>query len=132
MKLWKNTKEKQSNIELIVENFTIGNDTKWDLLLAEVDVRGSIAHTTMVQSIGLISKEELRIIHEGLNQILITISDNSFCIQEGMEDIHSQIEFELIEKIGPTGKKIHAGRSRNDQSILDIKIYIKLQLKEIV
>ena len=73
MKLWKNTKEKQSNIELIVENFTIGNDTKWDLLLAEVDVRGSIAHTTMLQSIGLISKEELRIIHEGLNQILITI-----------------------------------------------------------
>jgi argininosuccinate lyase len=132
MKLWKNTKEKQSNIELIVENFTIGNDTKWDLLLAEVDVRGSIAHTTMLQSIGLISKEELRIIHEGLNQILITISDNSFCIQEGMEDIHSQIEFELIEKIGPTGKKIHAGRSRNDQSILDIKLYIKLQLKEIV
>jgi argininosuccinate lyase len=133
MKLWQNNTEKtNTTIQKIVEDFTIGEDKIWDLYLAEADVKGSIAHTTMLKDIGLISEKDLAAIHEGLNDILISIQKGEFKIDESVEDVHSQIEIMLTEKIGDIGKKIHAGRSRNDQSLLDIKLFIKEEIKTIV
>lgn len=133
MKLWQNNTEKtNATIQKLVEDFTIGDDKIWDLYLAESDVKGSIAHTTMLKEIGLISEKDLAAIHEGLNEILNLIQKGEFKIDEGVEDVHSQIEIMLTEKIGDVGKKIHAGRSRNDQSLLDIKLFIKKEIKSIV
>lgn len=133
MKLWQNNTEKtNTTIQKLVEDFTIGEDKIWDLYLAEADVKGSIAHTTMLKEIGLISEKDLAEIHEGLNDILILIRKGEFKIDESVEDVHSQIEIMLTEKIGDIGKKIHAGRSRNDQSLLDIKLFIKQEIKTIV
>lgn len=133
MKLWQNNTEKtNTTIQKLVEDFTIGDDKIWDLYLAESDVKGSIAHTTMLQEIGLLSEKELAAIHEGLIDILISIQKGEFKIDEGVEDVHSQIEIILTEKIGDIGKKIHSGRSRNDQSLVDIKLFIKDEIKIIV
>lgn len=129
MKLWQ--KDNKSTSDLI-EKFTVGNDKELDLVLAEFDVKGSLAHTQMLESIGLLSKEELHLIHSELNLILIEIKNNNFKIEEGVEDIHSQIELTLTKKIGEVGKKIHSGRSRNDQVLTDIKLYLRYELKEIV
>lgn len=128
MKLWQ--KENKSSSELI-GNFTVGNDKELDMVLAEFDVLGSIAHTQMLESIGLLSKNELTMIHTELNSILIEIKDGDFRIEEGIEDIHSQIEWLLTQRIGEVGKMIHSGRSRNDQVLTDIKLYLKHELKEI-
>ena len=133
MKLWQNNTEKTNiTIQKLVEDFTIGEDRIWDLYLAESDVKGSIAHTTMLKEIGIISDKDLAAIHKGLNDILILIHKGEFKIDESVEDVHSQIEIILTEKIGDVGKKIHAGRSRNDQSLLDIKLFIKEEIKTIV
>jgi argininosuccinate lyase len=133
MKLWQNNTEKtNTTIQKMVEDFTIGEDKIWDLYLAESDVKGSIAHTTMLKDIGLINEKDLAEILEGLNDILILIQNGEFKIDESVEDVHSQIEIMLTEKIGDIGKKIHAGRSRNDQSLLDIKLFIKEEIKIIV
>lgn len=133
MKLWQNNTEKTNlTIQKLVEDFTIGEDKIWDLYLAESDVIGSIAHTTMLKEIGLITENELTAIKENLNDILILIQKGEFKIDEGVEDVHSQIEMLLTEKIGDIGKKIHSGRSRNDQSLLDIKLFIKKEIKNIV
>lgn len=133
MKLWQNNTEKtNTTIQKLVEDFTIGDDKIWDLYLAESDVKGSIAHTTMLKEIGLLSEKELVAIHGGLNEILILIQKGEFKIEEGVEDVHSQIEIMLTDKIGDIGKKIHSGRSRNDQSLLDIKLFIKDEIKIIV
>jgi argininosuccinate lyase len=133
MKLWQNNTEKtNTTIQKLVEDFTIGEDKIWDLYLAESDVKGSIAHTTMLKDIGLINEKDLAAILEGLNDILILIQNGEFKIDESVEDVHSQIEIMLTEKIGDIGKKIHAGRSRNDQSLLDIKLFIKEEIKIIV
>lgn len=133
MKLWQNNTEKtNTTIQKMVEDFTIGEDKIWDLYLAESDVKGSIAHTTMLKDIGLINEKDLAAILEGLNDILILIQNGEFKIDESVEDVHSQIEIMLTEKIGDIGKKIHAGRSRNDQSLLDIKLFIKEEIKIIV
>lgn len=133
MKLWQNNTEKNNTtIQKLLEDFTIGEDKIWDLYLAESDVKGSLAHTTMLQEIGLLSEKELAEIHEGLIEILILIQKGEFKIDDGVEDVHSQIEIMLTEKIGDIGKKIHAGRSRNDQSLLDIKLFIKEEIKTIV
>ncbi len=128
MKLWQ--KENKSTSELI-EKFTIGKDNELDLVLAEFDVLGSIAHTQMLNSIELISNEELILIHSELKNILSVIKSGKFKIQDGVEDIHSQIELMLTIRIGEAGKKIHSGRSRNDQVLLDIKLYLRFELKEI-
>lgn len=133
MKLWQNTNpDTKSSISAMVEQFTIGQDTIWDLYLAEADIKGSIAHTSMLHEIGLLTTEELKEAHEGLQAILRTVYDKTFVIEEGVEDVHSQVELLLTQMKGEVGKKIHAGRSRNDQSLLDIKLFIKSELKQIV
>ena len=129
MKLWKKGNSVTSEL---IEKFTIGNDKHLDLVLAEFDVIGSIAHTEMLESIGLLTKSELSLIHSELQNILLEIKSGSFKMDEGVEDIHSQIELMLTERIGECGKKIHSGRSRNDQVLVDIKLYLKYELKEIV
>ena len=128
MKLWE--KENKSTSEL-VEKFTVGKDNQLDLVLAEFDVKASIAHAQMLQSIGLLTKQELKLIYDELQKILAEIKNGNFSIEEGIEDIHSQIEFMLTKRIGETGKKIHSGRSRNDQVLTDIKLYLHYELREI-
>lgn len=128
MKLWQ--KDAQLTADWI-ETFTVGRDREFDLLLAEHDVAGSLAHTTMLQSIGLLTEDELKSIHQGLNSILAEIKNGTFIIDEGAEDIHSQIELLLTQRIGEDGKKIHSGRSRNDQVLLDLKLYLRAELKHV-
>ncbi|MEW5676526.1 argininosuccinate lyase [Flavobacterium enshiense] len=133
MKLWQNTTDNvKTSISAMVEQFTIGQDAIWDLYLAEADIKGSLAHTAMLHDIGLLTTEELKQAHEGLETILQTVYDKTFTIEEGVEDVHSQVELLLTQMKGEVGKKIHAGRSRNDQSLLDIKLFIKAELKQIV
>ncbi|MCH4829835.1 argininosuccinate lyase [Flavobacterium columnare] len=133
MKLWQNTSDNvKTSISAMVEQFTIGQDTIWDLYLAEADIKGSLAHTSMLHEIGLLTTEELKEAHEGLQSILKMVLDKSFVIEEGVEDVHSQVELLLTQMKGEVGKKIHAGRSRNDQSLLDIKLFLKSELKQIV
>lgn len=128
MKLWQKENNNTSNL---IEKFTVGKDNELDLALAEFDVVGSIAHTEMLESIGLLTKEELTAIHKELKNILSEIKAGKFIIDEGVEDIHSQIELMLTKRIGEAGKKIHSGRSRNDQVLVDIKLYVRYELKEI-
>lgn len=130
MKLWQ--KENTSVSELI-EKFTVGRDKEFDLLLAKYDVQGSIAHVTMLGEVGLITKEEAGKAVEALKQIEDDIFNSSFEIQNDVEDVHSQVELLLTERIGEIGKKIHSGRSRNDQVAVDIKLYLReaiLQVKD--
>jgi argininosuccinate lyase len=128
MKLWQ--KENNTTSQLI-EKFTVGKDNELDLVLAEFDVIGSIAHTQMLESIGLLTNEELQLIHTELKNILNEIKQGKFKIEDEVEDIHSQIELILTRRIGEAGKKIHSGRSRNDQVLVDIKLYLRYELKEI-
>lgn len=124
-KLW--SKENTSTSALI-ESFTVGRDKEFDVLLAEYDVLGSLAHTEMLASVGLLSKEDLTLIHAGLNTILTEIRAGSFAIEKDIEDVHSQVEWLLTNRIGEAGKKIHSGRSRNDQVAVDIKLYLRAQV----
>lgn len=128
MKLWQ--KENSSTSQL-VENFTVGRDKEFDLLLAKYDVQGSIAHVTMLGEVGLMSKEEAEQAVAGLKEIAATIELGSFIIEEGIEDVHSQVEYLLTQKIGDVGKKIHSGRSRNDQVAVDIKLYLRAEINNI-
>lgn len=113
-----------------VETFTVGNDRDFDLRLASFDVLGSMAHAKMLSECGLITQEEQQQLHEALNGILASIENGSFRIVAPAEDVHSQVELLLTEKLGATGKKIHTARSRNDQSLLDIKLFIRDQLQQ--
>ncbi len=113
-----------------METFTVGRDLEFDILLAEHDVLGSLAHTQMLQSIGLLTAEELASIHSGLNAILEDIRAGRFSLEPGVEDVHSQVELQLTRSIGETGKKIHSGRSRNDQVLLDIKLFLRASLRQ--
>ncbi|MCL9809936.1 argininosuccinate lyase [Flavobacterium luminosum] len=132
MKLWQNTDNKvKTSVEEMVEKFTVGQDIVWDLYLAEADIKGSLAHTTMLHEIGLLTAQELQEIHEGLQAILETVYNKTFVIEDGVEDVHSQVELLLTQMKGEVGKKIHAGRSRNDQSLLDIKLFIKSEIQQI-
>jgi argininosuccinate lyase len=124
-KLW--SKENTSTSALI-ETFTVGRDKEFDVLLAEYDVIGSLAHTEMLASVGLLSKEDLVLIHSGLNTILAEIRAGSFVIEKDIEDVHSQVEYLLTTRIGEAGKKIHSGRSRNDQVAVDVKLYLRAQV----
>ena len=128
MKLW------QKDISSLkeVETFTVGKDREMDLLLAPFDVLGSIAHVTMLATIGLLTNEEKDIIVKELQSIYKRTLGTDFKIEEGVEDIHSQIEFLLTEKLGEMGKKIHSARSRNDQVLVDIKLYLRNEIEELV
>ena len=128
MKLWQ--KDKISLKE--VEHFTVGNDREFDLMLAPFDVQGSIAHVIMLESVGLLNKNEKDLLIKELQLIYKNIQHSTFNIQPEVEDIHSQIELLLTEKLGDTGKKIHSARSRNDQVLLDIKLFLRNELEELV
>ena len=128
MKLWQ--KENTSVSELI-EKFTVGRDKEFDQLLAKYDVQGSIAHVTMLGEVGLIPNDEASKALEALKQIEQEIATGAFEIQAGVEDVHSQVEFLLTERIGDIGKKIHSGRSRNDQVAVDIKLYLRAEAQTI-
>lgn len=119
-------------IDELIEKFTIGNDPEMDMFLAPFDVIGSIAHVKMLKSIHLIKDEELPLLISELVQIYREIENGNFIIEEGVEDVHSQVELILTRKLGDIGKKIHSGRSRNDQVLLDIKLFIRNEIKEIV
>jgi argininosuccinate lyase len=121
MKLW----EKGTKINELIESFTVGKDRELDFFLARFDVIGSLAHIKMLGHIGLLSADELVILSEELKTIYREISDGNFAIEEGVEDIHSQIELMLTDRLGAIGKKIHSGRSRNDQVLLDLKLFAR-------
>lgn len=128
MKVWQ--KENTTTSELI-EQFTVGNDRDFDLLLALYDVKGSLAHTAMLCEVGLLKPEEYALIQKELEAICLEIEKGKFKISPECEDIHSQIEWMLTQRIGEAGKKIHSGRSRNDQVAVDIKLYLKDELNSI-
>lgn len=130
MKLWQKGNTQQDEKSLATEHFTVGNDRIWDMRLAAFDVKGSQAHAEMLAHVGIISKEDLAAIKQGLEEILEEIYKGTFVIEEHVEDIHSQVEKTLTDKIGDAGKKLHAGRSRNDQVLTDIKLYIKHEIKQ--
>ena len=115
-----------------IERFTIGRDRELDMFLAESDVLGSLAHTAMLQTIGLLTADELTAIHRELRNILGEIRQGSFQIEEGVEDVHSEVELLLTRRLGDIGKKIHSGRSRNDQVLLDLKLWTRRQLHDVV
>ena len=125
-KLW----DKNSTVNKAIETFTIGSDKELDVFLAPYDVLGSIAHIKMLEKIGLLKAEELKVLHEGLKEIYATIQEGRFRIEEGVEDVHSQIELLLTRKLGDIGKKIHSGRSRNDQVLLDLKLFTRAKIRE--
>ena len=117
----------------LVEDFTVGNDRILDMRLAKYDVQGSMAHIRMLESIGLLTEEELETLTAGLEQILEEIEAGTFILEDDVEDIHSQVELLLTRRLGDIGKKIHSGRSRNDQVLVDVKLFLKdetLKLRE--
>ena len=128
MKLW----QKNTAVNNLVETFTVGLDRDMDMQLAASDVLGSLAHTQMLHSIGLLSAEDLSAIKMELKNIYKDIEAGNFTIDNEVEDVHSQIELLLTQRIGDAGKKIHSGRSRNDQVLVDLKLYIRTVIKEIV
>jgi argininosuccinate lyase len=127
-KLW--TKNVQMTDE--IERFTVDKDREMDLYLAKYDVLGSMAHITMLESIGLLTKDELQQLLTALRTIYQEAEMGRFVIEEGVEDVHSQVELMLTRQLGDIGKKIHSGRSRNDQVLVDLKLFIRDQLKELV
>lgn len=128
-KLW----EKGIKTDAFIEAFTVGKDRELDLELAKYDVQGTIAHITMLESVGLLETAELKELVKELNRILNEIIETgNFVIEDGVEDVHSQIELMLTRALGDVGKKVHSGRSRNDQVLLDIKLFLRAQILEIV
>ena len=112
-----------------VDRFTVGDDRTLDLRLAACDIEGSLAHIRMLESIGLLSAEEREKLAEGLRHILVTVKAGIFRVEDDVEDIHSQVELMLTRELGELGKKIHAGRSRNDQVLVDLKLYLREELQ---
>lgn len=127
MKLW----SKGFEPDKMIEEFTVGRDRELDLELARFDVEGSMAHIKMLESIGLLTADELDLLTAALKDILAMIERGEFVIEPGVEDVHSQVEFLLTERLGDVGKKIHSGRSRNDQVLVDLKLYMRHRLKMI-
>ncbi|HEY5744651.1 MAG TPA: argininosuccinate lyase [Chryseolinea sp.] len=128
MKLWQ--KDKASLKE--VEKFTVGKDQEMDLFLAPFDVLGSLAHITMLESIGLLTAEELKVLSAELKNIYASIAAGDFKVEAGVEDVHSQVELELTKRCGEMGKKIHSGRSRNDQVLVDIKLFLRAEIENVI
>ena len=127
MKLW----EKSVQVDKDIERYTIGKDKEMDLYLAPFDVLGSMAHITMLESIGLLEKDELEKLLAEMKNIYAEAKAGNFEIEEGIEDVHSQVELMLTRKLGDIGKKIHSGRSRNDQVLVDLKLYMRHEIQEI-
>lgn len=128
MKIWQKDKASAKEVEV----FTVGRDREMDMYLAAFDVIGSLAHTRMLESIGLLTKEELTPLQEELKKIYRDIQKGEFLLDDDSEDIHSQIEALLTKQLGDTGKKIHAARSRNDQVLVDIKLFLRNELEKLV
>ena len=126
-KLW----EKNTEVNPEIERFTVGRDRELDLLLARYDVLGSLAHSTMLESIGMLTREEMQSLHSELRNIVGIIEEGKFVIEEGVEDVHSQVELMLTRALGDTGKKIHSGRSRNDQVLVDLKLFTRHGLQRV-
>ena len=127
-KLW----EKNFEINKEIERFTVGRDREMDLYLAKYDVIGSMAHITMLESIGLLQADELKLLLAELRSIYALCESGDFVIEDGVEDVHSQVELMLTRKLGDIGKKIHSGRSRNDQVLVDLKLFTRRRLRDIV
>lgn len=128
MKLW----EKNIKVNAKIEAFTVGHDREMDLFLAKYDVLGSISHIKMLNSVGLLQSDELELLLTELKSIYKLIESNEFVIEEGVEDVHSQVEMMLTRKLGDVGKKIHSGRSRNDQVLVDLKLFARAELQTCV
>ncbi len=127
-KLW----QKTTNVNELVESFTVGRDTEFDHQMAAFDVLGSLAHTQMLESIGLMSNDDLKLVQRELKAIYKDIEQGKFTIEPGVEDVHSQVEMLLTQRIGDAGKKIHSGRSRNDQVLVDLKLFFRNELQQVV
>lgn len=126
-KLW----EKNVQVNAEIDRFTVGRDREMDMYLAKYDVLGSMAHIIMLESIGLLTSDELKILLEELKNIYASVERGEFVIEDGIEDVHSQVELMLTRRLGDVGKKIHSGRSRNDQVLVDLKLFIRAQLKSV-
>ena len=126
-KLW----EKNVQLNKEIERFTVGRDRELDVFLAKYDVLGSMAHITMLESIGLLAADELKILLEELREIYKIADEGKLVIEDGIEDVHSQVELMLTRKLGVVGKKIHSGRSRNDQVLVDLKLYARSEIRTI-
>lgn len=116
---------KQGTPDEIVQEFTVGRDREFDIKLARYDILGTMAHIRMLKSISLLTGGEETILLEELNKMIAEVDEGKFVLEDGVEDIHSQVEFNLTKKTGDIGKKIHSGRSRNDQVLVDIKLFLK-------
>src|SRR5476651_1735162 len=127
-KLW----QKTTNVDQLVESFTVGRDREFDEQMAAFDVLGSLAHTQMLQKVGLLDQQDLEVIQKELKSIYADIAKGGFKIEAEVEDIHSQVELLLTRRIGEAGKKIHSGRSRNDQVLVDLKLFFRHELQEVV
>ncbi len=128
MKLW----DKGIKVNDKIESFTVGKDREMDLYLAPFDVLGTMAHITMLESVGLLEKEELQQLLAELKNIYKETLSGNFIIEDGIEDVHSQVEMMLTQRLGDVGKKVHSGRSRNDQVLLDLKLFIRSKIEEVV
>ena len=126
-KLW----NKGFDAEKRIEDFTVGNDRELDLQLARYDVEGSMAHIQMLESIGLLTADELKQLLAALRDIAAEIERGEFTIEEGVEDVHSQVETLLTRRLGEVGKKIHSGRSRNDQVLVDLKLFMRDRMRTV-
>ena len=127
MKLW----DKGQKIDALIEEFTTGKDREFDVLLASHDIRGSMAHSNMLEKIGMLTAKENQSIQSELQKLLNLVEANQFEIENGVEDVHSQIEIMLTKSLGSVGKKVHLGRSRNDQVLVDLRLYFRSQLEAI-
>lgn len=132
MKLWdKNTDHKSAEQEEIVEAFTVGNDRNFDTVMAKYDILGNLAHAEMLSTVGLLEIEEWKKVETELLQMLETAEKGEFVIDDHIEDVHSQVEYNLTQKLGDVGKKIHSARSRNDQVMVDLKLYLRDEIKAV-
>jgi argininosuccinate lyase len=127
-KIW----QKSVTVNELVERFTVGRDTEFDTQMAAFDVLGSLAHTRMLESVGLMSADDLTLVQKELKAIYRDIEQGNFTIEPGVEDVHSQVEELLTVRIGDAGKKIHSGRSRNDQVLVDLKLFFRHELQLVV
>lgn len=124
--------DKGKPVNELIQRYTVGRDREMDMMLAESDVIGSLAHITMLQSVGLLGADELKLLSDGLKDILDIIGKGEFTIEEGVEDVHSEVELILTRRFGDVGKKIHSGRSRNDQVLVDLKLFTRDRLHSLV
>ena len=127
-KLW----EKSVEVNHDVDTYTVGRDREMDLYLAKYDVLGSLAHITMLESIGLLTADELKVLTAALREIHAEVEAGNFLIEDGIEDVHSQVELMLTRRLGDVGKKIHSGRSRNDQVLVDLRLFIRSEIEDLV